>query len=224
MSATEIQEHFNPGLGFANRRDIREYGAALKRRFRPGGVIRLVDVGGDAKLVTGTDNDFESLTLNADLFFLETEKGDELRVRAIYRREDLLEEFEIREGIVIPKEHYRFDRYNVKLDTSSPGLSPARQRLAATPHPLFLQRTLVSRKRAENRRTSRPHLALRGTTWHYVAQERPLHVRVHARSKDLWDRHVVPSSPAPARRPRTTSGSASYSGRQRTVKTSRIGR
>ena len=49
---------------------------------------------------------------------METEKGDELRVRAIYRREDLLEEFEIREGIVIPKEHYRFDRYNVKLDTS----------------------------------------------------------------------------------------------------------
>ena len=41
-------------------------------------MIRLVDVGGDAKLVTGTDNDFESLTLNADLFFMETEKGDEL--------------------------------------------------------------------------------------------------------------------------------------------------
>ena len=72
-------------------------------------------------------------------------------------------------------------------------------RLAATPHPLFLQRTLVSPKTGENRRTSRPHLALRGT-------RRPLHVRVHARSKDLWDRHVVPSSPAPARRPRTTSG------------------
>ena len=30
-------------------------------------------------------------------------------------------------------------------------------------------------------------MALRGT-------RRPLHVRVHARSKDLWDRHVVPSS------------------------------
>ena len=72
-------------------------------------------------------------------------------------------------------------------------------------------------KTGQNRRTSRPHLALRGT-------RRPLHVRVHARSKDLWDRHVVPSSPAPARRPRTTSGSASYRGRQRTVKTSRIGR
>ena len=49
---------------------------------------------------------------------METEKGDETRVRVVYRREDLLEDFEILEGIVIPKEHYRFDRYNLKLDTS----------------------------------------------------------------------------------------------------------
>ncbi|MEE9279453.1 MAG: carbohydrate binding family 9 domain-containing protein [Myxococcota bacterium] len=118
VSALEIQERFNPALGFANRRDIRAYRAALKRRFRPGGAIRLVDVGGDAELVTATDNDFESLTVNVDLFFLETEIGDEFRVRAIYRREDLLADFAIREGIVIPKEHYRFDRYKVKLDTS----------------------------------------------------------------------------------------------------------
>ena len=117
-SATEIQADFNPALGFANRRGIREYRGALKRRFRPGGTIRRVDVGGDVELVTGTDNDFESLTLNADLFFMETEKGDETRVRVVYRREDLLEDFEIREGIVISKEHYRFDRYNLKLDTS----------------------------------------------------------------------------------------------------------
>ena len=101
-----------------------------------------------------------------------------------------------------------------------PPADAGRQRLAATPHPLFLQRTLVSRKRAKIG-------ARAGPIWHYVAlrgTRGPLHVRVHARSKDLWDRHVVPSSPAPARRPRTTSGSASYSGRQRTVKTSRIGR
>ena len=44
----------------------------------------------------------------------------------------------------------------------------ARQRLAATPHPLFLQRTLVSRKRAKIGARAGPiwHLALRGTTWH----------------------------------------------------------
>ena len=94
----------------------------------------------------------------------------------------------------------------------------ARQRLAATPHPLFLQRTLVSRKRAKIGARAGPVWHLRGT------RAPPTCTRVHARSKDLWDRHVVPSSPAPARRSRTTSGSASYSGRQRTVKTSRIGR
>ena len=79
-------------------------------------------------------------------------------------------------------------------------MSPYATRLAATPHPLFLQRTLVSRKRAKIG-------ARAGPIWHYAAlrgTRRPLHVRVHARSKDLWDRHVVPSSPAPARRPRTT--------------------
>ena len=38
----------------------------------------------------------------------------------------------------------------------------ARQRLAATPHPLFLQRTLVSRKRAKIG-------ARAGPIWHYVA-------------------------------------------------------
>ena len=62
----------------------------------------------------------------------------------------------------------------------------------------------VSPKRAKNRATSRP-------IWHYVAlrgtrvpptssgapprgtRAPPTCTRVHARSKDLWDRHVVPS-------------------------------
>ena len=47
-------------------------------------------------------------------------------------------------------------------------------------------------KTGQNRRTSRPHLALRGTTWH---KPPPTYTRVHARSKDLWDRHVVHPGP-----------------------------
>ena len=43
---------------------------------------------------------------------------------------------------------------------STAPLSCARQRLAATPHPLFLQRTLVSRKRAKIG-------ARAGPIWHY---------------------------------------------------------
>ena len=55
-----------------------------------------------------------------------------------------------------------------------------RQRLAATPHPLFLQRTLVSRKRAKIG-------ARAGPIWHYVAlrgTRRPLHVRVLKTSRN----------------------------------------
>ena len=74
--------------------------------------------------------------------------------------------------------------------------SCARQRLAGHPASIVPAAYSSVPKTGQNRRTSRPHLALRGTTWHYVAQERPLHVRVHARSKDLWDRHVVPSQPS----------------------------
>ena len=50
----------------------------------------------------------------------------------------------------------------------------------------------VSRKRAKIGALSRPHLALRGTTWH---KPPPTYTRVHARSKDLWDRHVVHPGP-----------------------------
>ena len=68
----------------------------------------------------------------------------------------------------------------------------ARQRLAATPHPLFLQRTLVSRKRAKIG-------ARAGPIWHYVAlpgTRRPLHVRVHAFEGPLGSprRAIQPSS------------------------------
>ena len=42
----------------------------------------------------------------------------------------------------------------------------------------------------------RGQVSLAWTLAIYVAQERPLHVRVHARSKDLWDRHVVAIQPS----------------------------
>ena len=48
-------------------------------------------------------------------------------------------------------------------------MSPYATRLATTPHPLFLQRTLVSRKRAKIGARAGPiwhYAALRGTTWH----------------------------------------------------------
>ena len=67
--------------------------------------------------------------------------------------------------------HYVALRRSIALGNRLPLVVslPARQRLAATPHPLFLQRTLVSRKRAKIGARAGPiwhYAALRGTTWH----------------------------------------------------------
>ena len=61
----------------------------------------------------------------------------------------------------------------------------ARQRLAATPYPLFLQRTLVSRKRAKIGARAGPiwhYAALRGTTWHKSAPYMYAYMRVRRTS------------------------------------------
>ena len=63
----------------------------------------------------------------------------------------------------------KFRRHSDEAEGSKRNGARARQRLAATPHPLFLQRTLVSRKRAKIGARAGPiwhYVALRGTTWH----------------------------------------------------------
>ena len=116
--AAEIQRNFNPALGFANRRAIRDYDGRLRRRWRTTGLLRTIDILLEAKLVTATDNDFESLKVEFFPLMFQSDMGDRFRVGADYTREDLLEDFEIRAGIIIPKDHYRWDRYRIEFHSS----------------------------------------------------------------------------------------------------------
>ncbi len=116
--AAEIQENFNPALGFTNRTAIRDYDARIRRRWRTTGLLRTINVLLEAKLVTATDNDFQSLKVEFFPVAIQSDMGDMFRVGLEYTREDLLENFEIREGIVIPKDHYRWDRYRIEVHTS----------------------------------------------------------------------------------------------------------
>lgn len=118
LSALEIQENFDPALGFANRRAIRDYGAELQRRWRPGGYVRWFDARVEGRLVTGTDGDLQSATLTVDPIEVMTDIGDRVRLSAISQREDLLADFEIRTGIVIPRDSYRFERGRLELESS----------------------------------------------------------------------------------------------------------
>ncbi len=118
LSASEFEENFNPALGFVNRVGIRNYRVRFRHRWRPGGNVRNVDAGANLNLVTGTDNDFQTLRARFTPVRIRTEVGGQLQLQVIYVREDLLEDFEIRDGIVIPKDHYRFDRYEVEFQSS----------------------------------------------------------------------------------------------------------
>ena len=118
LSAVEIQEDFSPALGFANRTGIREYSAHLRRRWRPGGNIRTLDVQLLPNLVTGVDGELQSVEVKFDFFLIDTEISDTFWLRGIHRREDLLRDFEIRPGIVIPRDSYSFERVQFYLDTS----------------------------------------------------------------------------------------------------------
>ncbi len=118
VSAVEIQENFDPALGFANRTDIREYAGQLRRRWRPGGGIRTLNAQVRPLIVTGTDGDLQSVTIEVDPFLIDTEISDTFWLRGIYRREDLLDDFEIRPGIVIPRDSYVFERVQLYFDSS----------------------------------------------------------------------------------------------------------
>jgi hypothetical protein len=115
---THIDQDFNPALGFVPRGGIREYYTQFRYRWRPGGVIRRIDVGTFATLITDLDNDLESSEINLNLLSIETEYGDEFDVEYSIVKEVLDEDFEISEGVVIPVGSYDWQRTGVAYSGS----------------------------------------------------------------------------------------------------------
>jgi hypothetical protein len=118
LEAEEIQENYNPALGFVNRVDIRRYGAAFRYRIRPEGYLHTVDFGFDGTLVTSVSNHLESSRLSLNLVEFANQLGDTLGFKFIADEERLTEAFEISEGVVISIGDYRFDHGRVEFETT----------------------------------------------------------------------------------------------------------
>ncbi len=101
---TEIQQNFNPALGFVNRPGIRDYHADLRYRLRPGSPawLRTYDVGFGTDLTTGLDNQLQSGWWGARLLTVGTQSGDSAGLWFDYNYDRLPEPFEISPGISIP--------------------------------------------------------------------------------------------------------------------------
>jgi hypothetical protein len=112
-SFREIQENYNPALGFVNRTGIRQYESDIRYRIRPKGnrFIRTMDWGTNLSFTTNTDNELESAHVWVSFFEIENHAGDQITAWGNWEHDKLSVPFEIQPGVSIPVGTYDF--YNV---------------------------------------------------------------------------------------------------------------
>ena len=117
----EIQENFNPALGFVNRSGIRRYEGDLRYRIRPKNsrLLRTVNWGFKSLFTTTTDNELESGRVFFRFFDLESHAGDHIMFWGNWQHETLFDPFEIQPGVIIPTGDYDFYFLWGKLTTAN---------------------------------------------------------------------------------------------------------
>ncbi len=114
----EIEENFNPALGFVNRRGVRYYIGQVGYNFRPQhDYLREIDTGVTFMRIEDTQGNLQTSELDVDLLNLDNHKGDHFSIDYARNREVLNEDFPIfpAEGVVIPVGSYSWDTYSFRL-------------------------------------------------------------------------------------------------------------
>jgi hypothetical protein len=120
VAYNQIQQNFNPALGFVNRADIERTEAGVGYTYRPEHRwIRTVETGINLenfdRLSTG---ELESRSMFAD-FEIETTSGDSFGVQYNRDREVLFEPDEIWDGVIIPAGDYEFAQVGFEISGAS---------------------------------------------------------------------------------------------------------
>ncbi len=120
LSYGEFQEQFNPALGFVSRTDVRDYRGSYRYRWRPEGVVRIVDTRIAGRLVTDTSNVIETGVVTVTPVTLENAIGD--RISLLYEfRNELLDPEDadaVVPGITIEPGRYQWSRVAATIATS----------------------------------------------------------------------------------------------------------
>ncbi|MCC7243239.1 MAG: carbohydrate binding family 9 domain-containing protein [Acidobacteria bacterium] len=122
LSVQEVQQNYDPALGFTPRSDYRRYFSELRWNPRPSEhpVIRRFSFGVMPFLLTDRQNRMESASGNIQAFRLEMHSGDSFDVSVDPSYERLPEDFEISDGITLPGgSGYHFTRYRISANTAS---------------------------------------------------------------------------------------------------------
>ncbi|MCY2960687.1 MAG: carbohydrate binding family 9 domain-containing protein [Planctomycetota bacterium] len=119
----EIQEDFDPALGFVPRTDIRSYSAALELKPRHDplawGTIRRTEYQLDVSAVTDLEDHLETGTIEVQPLGFLFDSGDRINLEFEGRHDRLDEVFEIQDGIGIPAGDYDFGRARLEVSTSN---------------------------------------------------------------------------------------------------------
>lgn len=121
VSFTEVQDEFDPAIGFTPRRGFRGYSPSVSYTYRPSTPrIRQVTFGGDLDLRTDLENQTVTRVLALNAFSLQTASLDNFSLRISPSREVLVRDFTIHPGVVLPAgSAYDFTRVRFQVGTAS---------------------------------------------------------------------------------------------------------
>ncbi len=123
LAYAEIQENFDPALGFVPRTDVRTYTGSveIEPRHEPllWGSIRRTQYQVDASAITDQGDRLESGSVEVQPIGLIFDSADEVFVELVARRERLDEVFQIQPDIAIPAGEYDFARARLRVETSN---------------------------------------------------------------------------------------------------------
>ena len=116
----ELQENFDPALGFVNRTGIRQYDAEAKYHLRlKDHYIRTLDVGGGLEVITDDiDNALETINGTFDAIKLANDPGDSIKLTYRFGYELLEEDEKIAGRIPVPAGEYVTHRGIVTVETT----------------------------------------------------------------------------------------------------------
>lgn len=117
-SAREVQENFNPALGFAPRTGVRNYQARLAYQPRPGNAVRQYEFSAESELYTDLDNAVETARVELQPFGAEFESEDAVRIEFEGIRDVPDQDFEIGDGLIIEAGSYDYARARIEFSSS----------------------------------------------------------------------------------------------------------
>lgn len=120
MAASQIGENYNPAMGFVSRTGVQKFAAdaAYTHRFL-GQFLESITSGVSAQRVNYVNGGLQSERVVLQGFRMQNQVGDSLELSHNVRRENLLEPFEISDGLFIDTGLYRFSDSQLEIRSSN---------------------------------------------------------------------------------------------------------